>query len=189
VGFSALHRAENGADRVKDAACFETARADAKRLTEELSTMKASPKFAVSAGCADAKTQALRGFCAEVKAKMAEIRAAKGMMEAGRPVSSDPQAITLARLSGFSTAQVSSLLAAAIAVVMELVSSLGFFAVAHASPALMAPIISLEPAEPVKPDEQAKIAKAAAATLIGQVGQPAEMLIKKRARKRTPVLH
>lgn len=145
VGFSALHRAENGADRVKDATRYVTASADHSRLTEELAAMKASSKYAASAGCADARTERLKGFCAEVKAKEAEIREAKGTMEAARPVASDPQALTLSRLSGFTTEQVSSWLAIAVAVVMELVSSLGFFAVAHASPAPVVPIIKLTP--------------------------------------------
>ncbi len=103
VGYSSLHRSENGASRAVDADRYMTAKADEKRLTEELSAMKASPKYTASAGCADAKTERLKGFCAEVKAKMAEIREAKRIGSTGRPVAEDPQAITLSRLTGFST--------------------------------------------------------------------------------------
>jgi hypothetical protein len=145
VGFSASHRAENGADRAMIADRYKEAQADKRRLTEELDAMKASPKYAASAGCADAKTEKLKGFCAEVKAKEASIREAGERMASGRPASADPQAETLSRITGFSSEQVSSWLAIAVAVVMELVSSLGFFAVAHAAPAPIAPTIKLEP--------------------------------------------
>ncbi len=133
VGFSALHRAENGADRQIQAERYATAKADRERLTGELAAMKASPKYQAAAGCADARARQA-DFCAEVKAKEAEIKAAKRDMDAGRPASVDPQAETLARLTGLETASVSTGLAVAVAVVMELVSSLGFFAVAHAAP-------------------------------------------------------
>ncbi|MFZ1108955.1 MAG: hypothetical protein WAN43_11520, partial [Rhodomicrobium sp.] len=99
----------------------------------ELAAMKASPKYEAAAGCADAHYRQA-DFCAEVKAKEAEIKAAKHDMDAGRPASVDPQAETLASLTGFRIEQVSTALAISVAVVMELVSSLGFFAVAHAAP-------------------------------------------------------
>ena len=138
VGFSAVHRAENGADRQETAGRYERAKADHERLTGELAVMKASPKYEAAAGCADAKWRQA-DFCAEVKAKEAEIKAAKRDMDAGRPASIDPQAETLAKLTGFDIGSVSTGLAIAVAVVMELVSSLGFFAVAHAAPAPSAP--------------------------------------------------
>ncbi|MFZ1108828.1 MAG: hypothetical protein WAN43_10875, partial [Rhodomicrobium sp.] len=99
----------------------------------ELAAMKASPKYEAAAGCADAHYRQA-DFCAEVKAKEAEIKAAKRDMDAGRPASVDPQAETLASLTGFKVEQISTALAVSVAVVMELVSSLGFFAVAHAAP-------------------------------------------------------
>ena len=133
VGFSAVHRAENGADRQETADRYKTAKADHERLTGELAAMKASPKYEAAAGCADAKWKQA-DFCAEVKAKEAEIKAAKRDMDAGRPASIDPQAETLAKLTGFDIGSVSTGLAIAVAVVMELVSSLGFFAVAYAAP-------------------------------------------------------
>ncbi len=61
--------------------------------------MKASPKYEAAAGCADVRTRQ-QDFCAEVKAKEAEIKAAKRDMDAGRPASVDPQAETLASLTG-----------------------------------------------------------------------------------------
>ena len=95
--------------------------------------MKGSPKYQAAAGSADDRARQA-DFCAEVKAKEAEIRAAKRDMDAGRPASVDPQAETLALLTRLKVEQVSTALAVAVAVVMELVSSLGFFAVAHAAP-------------------------------------------------------
>ncbi len=133
VGFSAVHRAETGADRKESSERYDRAKADHERLTGELAAMKASPKYEAAAGCADAHYRQA-DFCAEVKAKEAEIKAAKHDMDAGRPASVDPQAETLASLTGFRIEQVSTALAISVAVVMELVSSLGFFAVAHAAP-------------------------------------------------------
>ncbi|MFZ1107790.1 MAG: hypothetical protein WAN43_05525 [Rhodomicrobium sp.] len=133
IGFSAMHRAENGAERLESAARYFRAKADHERLTGELAAMKTSPKYEAAAGCADAHARQAT-FCAAVKAKEAEIKAAKRDMDAGRPASVDPQAETLASLTGFEVGQVSTALAVSVAVVMELVSSLGFFAVAHAAP-------------------------------------------------------
>jgi hypothetical protein len=133
VGFSALHRAENASGRQELSERYTTAKADYERLTGELAAMKSSPKYTAASGCADARWRQA-DFCADVKTKEAEIKAAKSDMEAGRPASVDPQAETLARLTGFDVPAVSTALAVAVAVVMELVSSLGFFAVAHAAP-------------------------------------------------------
>jgi hypothetical protein len=189
VGFASLHRSENGATREASADRYKTAKADHDRLTEELTAFKASPKYAASAGCADAKTQALQRFCAEVKAKEGEIREARRTMEVGRPTSIDPQAEALSRLTGFSTAQVSTWLAIAVAVVMELVSSLGFFAVAHAAPLPpVAPITKLELVEPAPPMEQAKIAQRSAAPMIDHDGQQVEFKPLRRTRA-AKVLH
>jgi hypothetical protein len=168
VGFSALHRAENGADRQTQAERYTTAKADHERLTGELAAMKASPKYAAAAGCADARLRQA-DFCAEVKAKEAEIKAAKKDMEAGRPAVVDAQAQTLATLSGFKVEQVSTALAVAVAVVMELVSSLGFFAVAHAAPIpganaseVSAPAVPAVKLTPVAPTDISAAAKALA---------------------------
>ena len=64
--------------------------------------MKASPKYAAAAGCAKARLRQA-DFCAAVQAqaKEAEIKAAKRDMDAGRPAAVDPQAETLASLTGF----------------------------------------------------------------------------------------
>ena len=148
VGFSALHRAENGADRQTQAERYTTAKADHERLAGELAAMKASPKYAAAAGCADVRARQA-DFCAEVKAKEAEIKAAKRDMDAGRPASADPQAETLARLTGIEMASVSTWFAVAVAFVMELVSSLGFFAVAHAAPMPAASAPSPQSAAPI----------------------------------------
>ncbi len=133
VGFSAVHRAETGADRQESLDRYDRAKAEHERLMGELKAMKASPKYEAAAGCADVRSRQA-DFCAEVKAKADEIKAAKRDMDAGRPASVDPQAETLASLTGFKIEQVSTALAISVAVVMELVSSLGFFAVAHAAP-------------------------------------------------------
>lgn len=159
IGISAMHRAENGAERLESAARYLRAKADHERLTGELAAMKTSPKYEAAAGCADAHARQA-DFCAAVKAKEAEIKAARRDVDAGRPASVDPQAETLASLTGFEVGQVSTALAVSVAVVMELVSSLGFFAVAHAerlpsasvapplkapAPVSSAPVVSLTP--------------------------------------------
>lgn len=145
VGFSSSHRAENAGERRDQVERFERAKADHARIEGELATMKAAPKYQASGGCADVRGWT-KEFCAAFSAKEGELKQAKMVMDAGRPAAIDAQAETLAALMGYKPQDVSMALSVSLAVVYELVASLGFYAVAHGG-AKPAPVITLEPVQ------------------------------------------
>ncbi|MFT4079317.1 MAG: hypothetical protein QM659_08410 [Rhodomicrobium sp.] len=161
VGFSSSHRADYAGDRAQAAERFERAKADVARLEGDLATMKASAKYQDSAGCADVRSWQ-REFCAAVSAKEAEMARTKAVMSAGRPAAIDAQAETLAALMGYKSQDVSTALSVSLAVVYELVASLGFYAVAHGGPVKAARIMRLEPApDPVSSKPVSSVQEAA----------------------------
>ena len=110
IGFAALNRDATASERHRQA-----------QLQGKLDTMRQSPRWTSSAGCADATTPQSRQFCAAYRATEAQLSNATQ--------DADPQSMLFARLSGFSVETVRLTLALFLALACEAISALGFFAI------------------------------------------------------------
>jgi hypothetical protein len=115
LGFAAYNREITAAERRSQTQIHRT-----------LLTMQQSPRWQSSAACADSTTKQSKEFCAAYRRVESKLTAL--------PQQDDPQSALIAHLTGLSQEQAPLVLALSLAVACELVSALGFFAIALGSP-------------------------------------------------------
>jgi hypothetical protein len=109
VGFAAVHRAHAGVSQQQHA-----------DLRATLAIIKTSPRWRATAGCADVTATPSKDFCAHYR----EIAARVDTL----PQDANAQAVLLAELTGLEAARVRLILSLFLAVVCEIVSAVGLFA-------------------------------------------------------------
>lgn len=146
AGYSyvATNRAASAAD--KTATSESRARAqlryDQAKRTVELAS--AAEAYAASAGCTRPKTATARQFCADYDKATAALAAADTALSAPPATRADPETELLASQLGVSQRAIELTITLLPAIFLELISSLGFYAVTRRS----GPIIIRQPAEP-----------------------------------------
>lgn len=110
IGFAALAR---------ETAVAEQAAQKDLRATLEL--MRQSPRWKLSAACADATALQSKEFCARYAEVAAKIT--------GAPRNADPQSALFARMTGLSPDTMRIVLSMFLAVACEIISALGFYAI------------------------------------------------------------
>jgi hypothetical protein len=195
AGFAAFHRTETVNGKAEAIRRHDEAKARLARETAELEAMKASPRYAASAACADATAKRSLSFCAVYSAKLAEIEEARAEANRGAPGTPDAQAVTLSWITGLNRAWIEQGLPVLTAIVFELGAALAFFAASSPAIAKDAPKIEAvtlervsapEPGRPETPKAPARIKAAAPPPLIGFDGKPVK-LPKARRKKGEPV--
>ena len=110
IGFAALNRDTSVSERQEQA-----------DLTKTLQVMRQSPRWQLSAGCADATAPLSKEFCATYAATAAKLTTMSQ--------DADPQSTLIARITGVPQETVRLLLCVFLAVACEVISALGFFAI------------------------------------------------------------
>ena len=110
IGFAALNRDTSVSDRQVQV-----------ELNKTLQVMRQSPRWQSSAGCADATSPLSKDFCTTYLAAAAKLTAS--------PQDADPQSALLARIAGIPQETVRLILCVFLAIVCEVISALGFFAI------------------------------------------------------------
>ena len=110
IGFAALNRDTSLSDRQAQA-----------ELSKTLQTMRLSPRWQSSAGCADATAPLSKDFCTTYAAAAAKFT--------GALQDADPQSALFARITGIPQEAVRLILSVFLAIACEAISALGFFAI------------------------------------------------------------
>lgn len=130
VGFSAMNRDIIVAGRASVIADRDRSTASWQAAQRTLATLQTSPRWSSTQACTNATAPASVAYCAEVAAAKAALnRADDELRNAGPVASADPQAELLSRTIGLSLPTAQLTLTVMVAVVAELMSMLGFFAV------------------------------------------------------------
>jgi hypothetical protein len=129
LGFSALNRDTTTAEREQSSQRIERARVAYREATALVSEAKAAKRWAATSGCTDATAPKSVEFCDRIKALEQKAAAASALLDRGKVVAADPQAALFVTMSGASEGRVKTALSIAVAVVSEVVSALGLFAV------------------------------------------------------------
>lgn len=145
IGFSALNRDTTAAERTGTVERIERARVAYKEATARIAEAKASERWAATSACTNATAPRSVEYCDNIKALEQTAATASAQLDRGKTVAADPQAALMARISGWPEEHVKVALASAVAIVAEVVSAFGLFAV-------MAPPKGPEP-------ERVKVAK------------------------------
>ena len=129
IGFSALNRDQTTVERTGEAERIERARQAYKEATARISEAKANPRWAATSACTNATAPKSKEFCDRIKELEQTAATASAHLDRGKAVAADPQAALVARMSGWSEDRVKIGLATAVAIVAEVVSAFGLFAV------------------------------------------------------------
>ncbi len=129
IGFSALNRDTVISARSTDADRYRRASQDRTNALQNLQAMKENRRWAATAGCTNATVTKSVLFCQKVRETQGRLLSANRVLISSRQITSDPQATILARIGGLSREHTQIGLVLLVAIVSELVSSLGFFAV------------------------------------------------------------
>lgn len=130
IGFSASNRDTVISARSNDAESYRRASQDRESILRDLDAMKGNRRWAATSGCTNATASKSVAFCKSVRDTENRLRSVNLVLASSRQITTDdPQASTLSRISGLSRSHVQIALVILVAVVSELVSSLGLFAV------------------------------------------------------------
>jgi hypothetical protein len=108
--------------------------ADYDDATDVLRTGKQSPLWQSSAGCTASKSDKQRIFCANISAAAQRQKANSDALAEQTAMPVDPEVAVLTANTGWTPAALSLVIALAPALILELVSSLGFYAVHRRPP-------------------------------------------------------
>ncbi len=103
--------------------------ADYDQATNALAVATGSPLWTTTAACTAPKTQSHRQFCDGVTRLRQQQHAATTTLNASKPAHVDPELMLLADLTNFEASTLLLVIAFVPALILELVSSLGFYAV------------------------------------------------------------
>ena len=158
IGFSALNRDFVVAERSAETSRIERARNTLKEASAELEAAKTNKRWSGTSACTDATAAQSIEFCNRVAELNARVSEASAVLDRGTTKEADPQAALIARITGYDVGSVKIGLASALAVVAEVVSAFGLFAV-------MAPPTKQPSPERAKAKKRRKPAKRTAKVL------------------------
>jgi hypothetical protein len=115
IGFAAVNRDTTISERRSQA-----------ELRKTLEVMKQSPRWQLSAACADATTSLSKDFCTRYAAVQMQLKD-----ELSEP---DPQSALFARITDLPAERVRIILSVFLAIACEVISALGFYAIMQPSP-------------------------------------------------------
>ena len=129
IGFSALNRDTVAVVRNGETERVERARNEFKEATAAIETAKANERWLATSACTNATAVKSLEFCDSIKRLEERASAAGSVLDHGHAKEADPQTSLIARMTGQDAGRVKTALAIAVAVVAEVVSAFGLFAV------------------------------------------------------------
>lgn len=129
IGFSALNRETVVSQRSDGNARHQRAIQDRDRALHDLDRLKGTERWVATSGCTNATVPKSVAFCTRVREIETRLKETGSILASTRQTPSDPQTTMLARIGGLPADRIQLGLVVLVAIVSELVSSLGFFAI------------------------------------------------------------
>lgn len=124
-----VNRTEGTADARQNATAYAIRKASYDRLTSALDQAKSSPYWRSTRACTSARTGTHRRFCRNVDQIAADLKAASTAFLAAKPTTAEPELDLLQRTLGWSATTLALIVALVPALIIELIASLGLYAV------------------------------------------------------------
>lgn len=129
IGFTALNRDTSMAERKGETERIERTQRDYEEASSQIVTIKANKRWSDTSACSNATATKSVEFCDHFKDLEARISKANLVLSQGQAKEADPQAALISRISGAPQDRVRIGLSVFLALVAEVVSALGLFAV------------------------------------------------------------
>lgn len=127
------HRTEVALEDEAQANRRRVAQTDYDRILDELETARASSIWKTTAACTDPRSERHRNFCSSARATEIKLNEVSAALAAQTPAQADPELAVLAELTGWRTAFLTIVIAVVPALLLELIASIGPYAVARQS--------------------------------------------------------